>query len=226
MRRSLLGFGAATLIGLALVCGLGTSAVAVPSIKVAGGPWQSSPGGEFTVTVTGAGIPGQPVGSVFPSFCIEKNEYISFNKTYYVKINTAAVRGGLGGGSPDPLDPRTAWLYNEFLNETLTGYDFENDDIGRKTSAGALQNAIWYLEGEMSYSQLNNRAKGFVQLGNASDWYTNNYIGNIRVMNLYADQCFTQYAQDQLVRVPAPGAVLLSSIGISIIGFLRRRRML
>ena len=198
--------------------------MAVPTIKLCQGDWQYGSGGEFKIMVTSDGIPGNPVGSSFQTFCIETDEYITFGKTYYVQISTNAILGGANVQSPDPLDPRTAWLYNEFLNETLTGY-FDNP-LGRKNSAGHLQRAIWYIEQEMLAPSPGSLAASFVSLANASDWYATSYIGNIRVMNLYKNSVCTQYAQDQLVRIPAPGAILLGSIGVAFVGWLRKRRIL
>ena len=196
-------------------------AMAVPTITIGGGPYQAGSGGEFTINVTSGEIPGNPVGSSFQSFCIETDEFISFGNTYYVEISANAIQGGSGGPEPDPLDPKTAWLYNEFLNGTLAGY-FDNP-LGRQNSAGHLQRAIWFIEQETLAPSPGSLADDFVKLANASGWSD---IGNIRVMNLYKNSVCTQYAQDQLVRIPAPGAILLGSIGVAFVGWLRKRRIL
>jgi hypothetical protein len=51
--------------------------------------------------------------------------------------------GDQGG---DILSKGTAWLYSQFAQELLIGYNFSGATAQRKTSAGLLQNAIWALE--------------------------------------------------------------------------------
>jgi hypothetical protein len=104
-------------------------------VRITDGPGNTG-GGEFVVTKSA-------INFSFNSFCLERNEYISMGSTYKVgSIDTSVIAGGFGGGSPDPLDARTAYLFYHFSIGDLAEY------YGDETSANALQNAIWFIEGE------------------------------------------------------------------------------
>lgn len=133
------------------------------------------------------------------------------------------------GGPNDPLDPRTAWLYSNFLSQSLPGYDFSATS-GRRDSARALQHAIWYIEQEQTAAQINalpstirTKTWDFINLANANNPGS---IGLVRVLALYTDANYTNRAQDILCQViPAPGALVLSGIGTLLLGALRGRRL-
>ena len=61
----------------------------------------------------------------FQTFCVEDSEYFSPGSTYNVQLNTAAVYGMPGATSgSEPVTLGTAWLYSQFANGSLSGYDY------------------------------------------------------------------------------------------------------
>lgn len=215
----------------AIFCAAIAAVCAAPALATDGvatittGAYTSLPGGEFTITPLSGnlgrtGMFADINTTTFQTFCVEVNEHFNPGSTQYnMTINTAAVLGGSGGPSY-PLDPRTAYLYWNFRNGTLSGYNYTNA-ASRRTSAAALQAAIWYLQGNQSGGANN----GFVALANAAiannDW---SGIGDVRILNVYYPN--GNRGQDQLTIIPhplpTPGAAALMGAGLLAAG--RRRR--
>ena len=186
------------------------------------GRYGTTGGGEFLITVLQDPIGIYPTGAQFRTFCIETNEYVRDGHNYYVTIDTAAWQGGSGGPEPDPLLPQSAYLYSLWLD----GTDGVNTIVYGDATADAIQKAIWHFEQESLGSIIGpyvGWANDAVTMGGS--WYGlwGNTIGDIRVMNLWTNSNYTGNAQDQLVRVPTPGAILLGVLGLGIAGLKLRK---
>jgi hypothetical protein len=106
------------------------------------------------------------VSGSFQTFCIEGNEgiygydeiNIDVDKSwpYDATLSQNAMQGSMGP-SGDPVSVGTGWLYSQFARGVLSGYTYGPSVGARQTSAGLLQQAIWWLEGEKSvvYSAAN-----------------------------------------------------------------------
>lgn len=125
------------------------------------GPWQTGVGGEFTFQITSPSdqylldnyssvVRNQGgVGNSFQTFCVEGGENInSAYPNYTANLNNHSVYSNV------QLTKGAAWLYSQFAQGQLTGYDIVHNSVvnynysgDRHTSAGLLQNAIWALMG-------------------------------------------------------------------------------
>lgn len=207
-------------------------------------------GGAFTVhSLTGNNGLSDGIGgaNTFQTFCIERNETLrpfGNGNVYNTQIATSAVNGGIGGGNPDPLSERTAYLYSRFrIGASIGGYLVNGaatyTGLTAKDVTSALQLAIWRSEDETdsSYSGLSlstamtNAADAMYNAANTwASGNAGNFLG-VSVLRLYFRDANGNNAgntQDQLSFVPLPPAAyagLGSLVGVLGFGAIRRRRL-
>lgn len=163
----------------------------------------------------------------FLTFCIERSENVTLGNTYHTTMGTVARDGGISGGNPDPLSPVTAALYQEYRNAGSFGglALLGNGLLDTANEGRSMQRAIWHSEGELDGSEYTNDALA-VALYNWAVANNDGTLGNVRVLNLWANAAHTQFAQDQLTLIPLPPAAWagLSALG-GVFGmrYVRRR---
>lgn len=167
----------------------------------------------------------QAAAANFRTFCVERSASVDFDAGGFRVGNiTDRTSGG------QQISAQTAYLYTQFMEGNLAGFD------GSARTAKELQKAIWSLEGQAN--SVGGLAGDWVAQANAAvaaggSWYNQwgngqggydglNFLGNVRVMQLEYATARGGFgmgfdAQDQLVMVPAPGALLLGMIGLAAI---------
>lgn len=231
IKAGLLGLAAMVLFGAQIA--LGATLVQVgDKIKFADGPG-ASPGGAFILTDYGS--TGTIAQGSFQSFCLEKNEYISYSPAVFnvSAISNEARAGGAGGRitTPyphDPLDVRTAWLYTQYI-ENPNALNAVNgwSALSVVDKGTAMQQAIWSIEQEIG--GVTGVASALITAAGAAGWSD---TGRVHVLNLTwwsgggSSYPTGTFAQDQLyiTPVPEPEIYAMMGLGLGLMGFVARRR--
>ncbi|MBT0571082.1 PEP-CTERM sorting domain-containing protein [Curvibacter sp. CHRR-16] len=204
------------------------------------------------VKTNGSALSGE---KSFYTFCVELYETLYTNTTLYVKSVSNATQNAVssyysqtnpasgGTATSDPLSVQTEWLFTQFNVDK----NFQSSILSTNAKANSFQVAIWYLEHELDsykvqswhgsstnsgygylYTQ-DSYAQTLVAMANAAVKNGWKDVGDqVRVLNLYKDNKYTQYAQDQLYfvsAVPEPESLAMMLVGVvGVAGFVRYRK--
>jgi hypothetical protein len=220
--------------------------VATPNtVTLYQGSYSYDVGGEFTAVTSSSFLGnGYVAGETeetangatgFQTFCIETTVDFNPGHSYYYSLSSNDSNG-------NALSLGAAYLYYEFATGNLTGYNYLNNNISmsnpsRLNDAGLLQAAIWWFQGNQTYSGYYG-SSGHPSIS-SDPYYTlavnalggynnaisaNNGFYSVDVLQMWANSNDTGAAQNQLVLVPDGGvtAMLLGS-ALAGLGMLRRK---
>jgi hypothetical protein len=223
---------------------------AIPG-ETAGTRFRQGNGGEFKVEIVSGtnwpanrfsdniGAGGANGNDTFQTFCLEKDEFLSLGGTYTTNdsFTQTAVLGGNNTNSGDTISKQTAWLYLNFRNGTLSGYDY-NAPLGsttRASDAEQLQIAIWALENEENIgigAESGLAALQGILSGDAEAWVIaafaapaaalDSAFAQVGVLNLSTG---AENNQSLLTLIPLPSATGLAMAGLMGMTVRRRRSM-
>lgn len=223
---------------LTVLSGMGSSLLALEKLKITreNGYFGGS-GGEFSVVGLGSAqlpgsgyVPGENGTSLsagsFQTFCVEYQVHVSPGSDYWYSISDEVQFANDHGLGYVALG--TDWLYDQFARGILSGYEYEKG-TDRAASAIALQNAIWFIQGQIADA---GTGAGFVVIAEgavgASELNSqSNGMYGTRALNLWSQDNPTRPydVQTQLIRVPDGGTtVALLGIAICSLAFVARRR--
>jgi hypothetical protein len=204
-------------------------AVMANAIVLNQGAYSYSDGGEFTAHTSpqnflDAYVPSTIVNGGFQTFCIEASVTFSPGTTYSYTLSNIDSQGRV-------LTQGAAFLYQSFALGILSGYDYVNA-ANRQIDAGALQSALWNLQGNQSGGgsfPTGGTGNEFydlavANLGAANVMAADDGSRGVQILQLWDDAGNTHQNQLVLTHVPDAGSsAVLMAMGLAGLGVAKFR---